>query len=65
MIMRNVQEQKGTPRAPDRACLSLLPSGPGEVRRVIAARGVERRVYGRGWSAGAAAARILVGGGFA
>ncbi len=23
-----------TPRTPDRACLSLLPSGPGEVHRV-------------------------------
>ena len=34
-----------TPRAPARACLSLLPSGPGEVHRVGAARGVDRRVY--------------------
>src|SRR4051794_1889853 len=35
-----------TPRAPARACLSLLPSGPGEVRRVSAARGVGFAVYG-------------------
>ncbi len=35
-----------TPRAPARACLSLLPSGPGEVRRVSAARGVGCPVYG-------------------
>src|SRR5436305_9141040 len=37
---------QGTPRAPARACLSLLPSGPGEVRRVSATRGVGHRVYG-------------------
>ncbi len=39
--------QQRTPRAPARACLSLLPSGPGEVRRMGAARGADGRVYGR------------------
>src|SRR5690606_9951204 len=37
-------KNKGTP-APVRACLSLLPSGPGEARRVAAA-GVRFQVYG-------------------
>ena len=32
--------REGTPRAPDRARLPLLPSGPGGVRRDNAARGV-------------------------
>ena len=33
--------REGTPRAPARACLPLLPSGPGGVRWGDAARGVE------------------------
>ena len=35
---------KGTPRTPARACLPLLPSGPGGVQRDDAARGVGHRV---------------------
>ena len=38
----------GTPRAPARARLSLLPSGPGEVHGVGAARGVDGRAYSGG-----------------
>lgn len=37
--------QKRTPRAPGRAHVSLLPSGPGEVRRDTATRGVCRILY--------------------
>ncbi len=45
LIKVAVGGKEGTPRAPARAYLSLLPSGPGEVRRVSAARGVSGKVY--------------------
>src|SRR5205814_5777147 len=50
------------PRAPVRARLSLLPSGPGEVHRVYAARGAPATVPAR---VGVPGLGILIGGGFA
>ena len=44
LLGRTPGEQR-TPRVPARACLSLLPSGPGEVHRMRATRGVWRPVY--------------------
>ena len=56
------RDSEGTPRAPARARLPLLPSGPGGVQRDDAARGVGRPVYAASRSRGCpdAAARGTV-----